>query len=225
MIGSGGGKDIKYDIQIIGVTRNTIHSKVGADPIPTQYRPLLQQAQPRNLTYYVRTYTPPEQATNAIRQSLQQIDSKLVPDTMRTLDAQIDDNISSQRIVAMLAVGFGLLATLLAAIGLYGVLAYSTTQRTREIGIRMALGSDRMGVVKLMLLDVLKLAGISIVLTIPVALLLTRALQSQLYHVSPADPAVLAAVTVIIAAVAFVAAAIPARRAASIDPSKALRSE
>ncbi|HWZ11513.1 MAG TPA: ABC transporter permease [Acidobacteriaceae bacterium] len=225
MIGSGGGKDRKYDIQIIGVSRNNIHSKVDADPIPTQYRPLLQQAQPRNLTYYVRTYTPPEQAINTIRQSLQQIDSKLVPDTMRTLDAQIDDNISSQRIVAMLAVGFGLLATLLAAIGLYGVLAYSTTQRTREIGIRMALGSDRMGVVKLMLLDVLKLAGISIVITIPVALLLTRTLQSQLYHVSPADPAVLAAVTVIIAAVAFIAAAIPARRAASIDPSKALRSQ
>jgi predicted permease len=225
MIGEGGGNKVKLDMQIIGVTRDTIHRGVGAEVKQTVYRALLQQKQPRGLTYYVRTYTPPEQAMNTIRQTVQQIDSKLVPDTIRTLESQIDENISTQRIIALLAVGFGLLATLLAAIGLYGVLAFSTTQRTREIGIRMALGSDRLGVVKLMLLDVLKLAGISILITIPVALLLTRALQSQLYHVSTADPAVLAGVIVIVAFVAFVAAAVPARRAASIDPSKALRSE
>lgn len=224
MIGEGGSKE-KIDTQIIGVTRDTIHRGVGAEVKQTTYRALLQQKQPRGLTYYVRTFTPPEQAMNSIRQTIQQIDSKLVPDTIRTLDSQIDENISTQRIIALLAVGFGVLATLLAAIGLYGVLAFSTTQRTREIGIRMALGSDRMGVVKLMLLDVLKLAGISILITIPIALLLTRALRSQLYHVSTSDPAVLVAVTLIVALVAFVAAAVPARRAASIDPSKALRAE
>ncbi len=225
MIGEGDGAKVKLDTQIIGVTRDTIHRGVGADVRLTAYQPLLQQKQPRGLTYYVRTFTPPEQAMNGIRQTVQGIDSKLVPDTIRTLDSQIDDNISTQRIIALLAVGFGVLATLLAAIGLYGVLAYSTTQRTREIGIRMALGSDRMGVVKLMLFDVLKLAGISILITIPIALLLTRALKSQLYHVSTSDPAVLAAVIVIVATVAFIAAAVPARRAASIDPSKALRAE
>ena len=162
---------------------------------------------------------------NTIRLSMQQLDSKLVLDSLRTLDTQIDDNISTQRIVALLAVGFGILATLLAAIGLYGVLAYSTAQRTREIGIRMALGSDRLGVVRLMLLDVLKLAGISILITIPVALILTRTLRSQLYHVSTFDPLILAIVTVIVALVVLLAAALPARRAASINPSNALRAE
>ena len=225
MVASGGGNKVMYDTQIIGVARNIIHQGVGAPVKETMFEPLFQQKQPRGLLYYVRTYTPPTEAINSVRQSVRQVDSKLVPDTIRTLDSQIDENITAQRIIAMLAVGFGLLATLLAAIGLYGVLAYSTTQRTREIGIRMALGANRAGVVRLMLLDVLKLAGISILITIPIALIATRALQSQLFHVSPSDPAVMVAVVFIVAFVVVLAAAVPARRAASIDPSKALRAE
>ncbi len=220
------GADEKFDTQIIGVTRDAIHQDVSAEVKPALYRTYLQSERPAGyMMYYVRTYAAPTEATNMIRRSMQELDSKLVLDSLRTLDAQIDDNISSQRIVALLAAGFGILATLLAGIGLYGVLAYSTSQRTREIGIRMALGADRMRVVRLMLLDVLKLAGISIVITIPIALLLTRTLRSQLYHVSNTDPGVLAIVTVIVALVVLLAAALPARRAASIDPSKALRAE
>jgi predicted permease len=221
----GPSKETKYDTQIIGVTRDAIHQGVGAPVTPTAFRPMLQQEHPGGMTYYVRTYTAPDQAMTTIRQTMQQLDPKLVVDTLESLETQINDNISSQRIIALLAVGFGILATLLAGIGLYGVLAYSTAQRTREIGIRMALGSDRLGVVRLMLLDVLKLAGISILITIPVALILTRTLRSQLYHVSNSDPGVLAIVTVIIALVAVMAAALPARRAASISPSNALRAE
>ncbi|HWZ11514.1 MAG TPA: ABC transporter permease [Acidobacteriaceae bacterium] len=219
-------KDEKFDTQIIGVSRNAIHQSVNAEIKPALFRSYLQQEQPLGgMMYYVRTYAAPEETMNTIRLSMQQLDSKLVLDSLRTLDAQIDDNISTQRIVALLAVGFGLLATLLAAIGLYGVLAYSTAQRTREIGIRMALGADRLGVVRLMLLDVLKLAGLSILITIPVALILTRTLRSQLYHVSTFDPLILAIVTVIVALVVLLAAALPARRAASINPSNALRAE
>jgi len=144
---------------------------------------------------------------------------------MRTMDEQIADNISSDRLVALLAVSFGVLATVLAAIGLYGVLAYVTAQRTREIGIRMALGAQRGEVVRMVLRDVVWLAGISIVVTLPVAILLSRTLRSQLYGVSPADPAVLLAGTLLVAVVALMAALPPARRAASVEPMQALRNE
>jgi len=148
-----------------------------------------------------------------------------VIDSMRTMDEQIADNISNDRLIAMLAVSFGVLATLLAAVGLYGVLAYVTAQRTREIGIRMALGAQRFAVMRLVLTDVLWLAGIAIVFTLPVAVLLSRMVRSQLYSVSPADPLVLILGTFIVAVVALLSALLPARRAATVEPMKALRTE
>jgi len=117
------------------------------------------------------------------------------------------------------------LAMLLAAIGLYGVLAYATAQRTREIGIRMALGAQRGSVMRLVLRDVLWLAGLSIVVTLPLALLLGRLLRSQLYGVSAADPVTLLGGTLLVAAVALLAALLPARRAATVEPMQALRTE
>ena len=134
----------------------------------------------------------------------------------------IADDLSSERLVALLSVSFGVLAMLLAAIGLYGVLAYSTAQRTREIGIRMAMGAQRISVVRMVLADVLWLAGISIVLTVPVALLFARMIRTQLYGVSSFDPVTLLACTVLVSFVALLAALLPARRAASVDPMKAL---
>jgi putative ABC transport system permease protein len=127
--------------------------------------------------------------------------------------------------IELLAVSFGLLATLLAGVGLYGVLAYSTAQRTREIGIRMALGSTRMGVSRLVVMDVLRLAGIGVAVAIPCSVLLARLLRSQLFGVSSADPLTLAGVVALIAAVALLAAVVPARRASSVDPTTALRTE
>ena len=137
----------------------------------------------------------------------------------------IADDLSSERIIALLAVSFGVLAMLLAAIGLYGVLAYSTAQRTREIGIRMAMGAQRISVVRLVLMDVLWLAGISIAVTVPLAILFARMIRSQLYGVSSFDPVTLLAGTLLVALVALLAALLPARRAASIEPMKALRTE
>jgi putative ABC transport system permease protein len=124
-----------------------------------------------------------------------------------------------------LSISFGVLAIMLAAIGLYGVLAYSTAQRTREIGIRMALGSNRLDVVRLVLSDMLWLAGITIAVTIPVSLLFTRMIRTQLFGVSAFDPLTLLGGTVLVALVALIAALLPARRAASIEPMKALRTE
>jgi ABC-type antimicrobial peptide transport system permease subunit len=177
------------------------------------------------MQYYVRTWQAPEAAEMTVRRGVQQVDSKLVIDTMRTMDDQIADNISSDRLVAMLAVSFGLLATLLAAIGLYGVLAYVTSQRTREIGIRMALGAQRFAVMRLVLTDVLWIAGLAIVVTLPIAILLSRTIRSQLYNVSPADPVVLVMGVLMVAIVAMLSALLPARRAATVEPMKALRTE
>ena len=177
------------------------------------------------LQYYVRTVQSPESAETTIRAAIQNLDSKLVLDTMRTMDEQIADNLMNDRLVTLLAVVFAVLATSLAAIGLYGVLAYTTAQRTREIGIRMAMGAQRISVVRMVLVDVMWLAGISIALTIPLALLLTRMVRSQLYGVSAFDPLTLLAGTVLVSLVAVLAAILPARRAASIEPMKALRTE
>jgi ABC-type antimicrobial peptide transport system permease subunit len=156
---------------------------------------------------------------------MQQLDPSLALSELKTVDQQISESLSNERLIALLSVSFGVLAMLLAAIGLYGVLAYSTAQRTREIGIRMALGARRTTVVRLVLGDVLWLAGISMAVTLPIALLASRTLRSQLYNVSPADPAVFASGVLLVSAVVVIAALVPARRAATVEPMQALRTE
>ena len=227
LMARGSGTDSKFDIEIVGVVGDTKHAQMRSEIVPTVYRPFFQDEHPQAgfMQYYVRTWQAPEAAETTIRHTVQQTSPKLVIDTMRTMDEQIDDNISNDRLVAMLAVSFGVLATILAAIGLYGVLAYVTAQRTREIGIRMALGAQRMAVMRLVLADVLWLSGIAIVVTLPIAVLLSRTVRSQLYNVSPADPVVLIVGTLMIAVVAMLSALLPARRAATVEPMKALRTE
>jgi ABC-type antimicrobial peptide transport system permease subunit len=156
---------------------------------------------------------------------MKQIDPGLAVDAMRTMDDQIETTLSNERMIELLAISFGLLATMLAGVGLYGVLAYSTAQRTREIGIRIALGSSRLGVSRLVLADVLRLAGVGIVVAIPCSLLLGRLLRSQLFGVSAADPFTLVAVVLLIAVVALAAAILPAHRASTVDPTTALHTE
>jgi putative ABC transport system permease protein len=224
MLASGAGK-VQYNLQIVGVTRDYIHRGMREKVKMTMFRPFLQQKEPGEMNYYIRTWGAQQAAMSLIRQSVGQIDSKLVLDGLDTMQGQIDQNINDDRMIALLAVSFGLLATLLAGVGLYGVLAYATAQRTREIGVRMALGSNRGGVVKLVLFDVLKLAVISMVVAIPLALVATRVLKSLLFGVSNMDPLVFAAAIALVATVAVAAAALPARRAANVDPMQALRTE
>ncbi len=223
-IGFGGTQKPK-DTEIVGVAGDTRHARVRDDVKRTVYRPRFQLENPSMLFFMVRTWQPPETALSEVRGAMQQLDSKLALISLQTMDAQITDNLSIERLIALLAVSFGVLAMLLAAIGLYGVLAYSTAQRTREIGIRMALGAQRTSVMRLVLQDVLWLAGISIVVTLPLAWLLARTLRSQLYGVSAGDPLTLLGGTVLVALVALLAALLPARRAATVEPMKALRTE
>jgi predicted permease len=213
------------DAAIVGVVADVKHTSVRDPALPTSYT-LFQQAEKQTgLTFYARTWQSPEMAATGIRAAVANIDPKLILNSLSTLQEQIDQDILDQRTIAMLATTFGIFAALLAGIGLYAILAYSTAQRTREIGIRMALGAKRGKVVGLILRETLALAGWAVGATIPVALLATRAVRSQLFGVSFADPLVYAVGILAIALVAALAGFIPARRAANVDPSRALRTE
>jgi putative ABC transport system permease protein len=222
--GNGRGK-VTTDIEIIGVVKDAKHTGVRDDIVRTIFTPYLQEANLGGMTFYVRTWQPPESAEATIRRAMQTLDSKLVLDNFRTMQEQIDDNLTAERVIAILASSFGVLAVLMAAVGLYGVLAYSTAQRTREIGIRIALGAARRSVVRMVLMEVLWLAGISIAVALPASLLLTSAVRSQLFGISSSDPLTLVVVTALVAAVAVASALLPARRAAKTEPMVALRYE
>ena len=225
MMATGGGTGLKLDTQIVGIVRDSKHSGIRSDISPTMLRPLTQLPKVTGTNIYLRTFADAGHMLETTRRVMHSLDPALPLTGLMTLDQRIDSDLSNERLIAVLAISFGVLATLLAGIGLYGVLAYSTAQRTREIGIRMALGSSRFAVSSLILSDVLRLAALGVVIAIPVALGLGRLIRAQLYGVTAADPIILASVIGLIALVAFLAALIPARRAAAVDPSIALRAE
>ena len=213
------------DASIVGVVGDVKHASVREPALATCYTLFSQAKRQTGLTFYVRTWQSPEAATTSVRAAVADIDPKLIVGNLKTMKDSIDANLVAERAIAMLASVFGMLATLLAGIGLYGILAYSTAQRTREIGIRMALGARRATVVRLILREVLLLAGGAMAVTVPLAMLATRTVRSQLFGVSVADPAVYGAGILIICVVAALAGFIPARRAATVDPARALRTE
>ncbi len=220
-----GAGNVKPDTEIVGVVKDAKHTGVRQAITRTTFTPFLQQSNPDAMTFYIRTWQSPESAEGTIRIAMQNLDSKLVLDAFRTMEEQVDDILTAERVIAILASAFGVLAVLMAGVGLYGVLAYSTAQRTREIGIRIALGADRGSVMGMVLIEVLWLAGISIAVALPASLLLTRAARSQLFGISSSDPLTLIVVTVLVAVVALASALLPARRAAKTDPMVALRYE
>jgi putative ABC transport system permease protein len=224
-LANGGGENVKTDIQIVGVVKDAKHGGVRQEIRRTVFTPYLQETDPGAMTFYVRTWQTPENAEATIRRAMQTLDSKLVLNTFRTMEEQIDDNLIAERVVALLAESFGVLAALMAAIGLYGVLAYSTAQRTSEIGIRMALGASRASVVRVVLVEVLWLTGIAIAVALPASLLLGMAVRSQLFGISSSDPFTLCLATLVILLVATASALLPARRAAKVEPMVALRYE
>ena len=225
-----GAGNVTPDIEIVGVVKDARHTTVREDVRRTVFTPYLQDPQLGpvyrfGLTFYVRTWQDPKAAESAIRAAMQVLDSKLVLDAFRTMQEQVEDNLSDERVIAFLAASFGVLAALLAAIGIYGVLAYSTAQRTREIGIRIAMGATRTEVIRMVLSEVARLAAIWMAAGLPLCFILARAVHDQLFGISNYDPLTLCAVCVVILAVAFASAALPARRAAKVDPMVALRYE
>jgi putative ABC transport system permease protein len=219
-----GGATHQREIEIVGVVRDAKHSNLRDDVLRTAFTSY-QQNDLRAMTFYVRTWQAPEAAESTIRRAMQGLDSKVVLDSFRTMDQQIDNSLNTERMVALLATSFGILAALMAGVGLYGVLAYSTAQRTREIGIRIALGARKATVMRMVLIEVLWLTGISVAVALPLSLLLTRTIRSQLFGISSSDPFTFVLVTLMVAAVAIIAALIPARCASRVDPMRALRYE
>jgi predicted permease len=160
-----------------------------------------------------------------VRRALAQLNPNLTVIDFETFAGQVSDNFNQQSMIAQLTSLFGLLALVLASIGLYGVTAYSVARRTGEIGIRMALGADRMNVLKMVLKGAFLQVAIGLAIGIPLTILGGRAMASQLFGIKPYDPLILMTTMVVLAAAAFVASAIPARRAANVEPMEALRTE
>lgn len=219
----GGMKD--KPLTIVGIVKDAKHSNLHEPPVPIFYTPIFQEAEPNSVAVYLRTSQAPEAAAGNVRAAVIGIDSKLVVDSLQSMNSEIDTTLTSERLLSFLASSFGVVAAFFAAIGLYGVLAYSIAQRTREIGIRMALGATRRAVVSMVLREVLTVTGWSVAIAVPLSIALASIVKSQLFGVSYRDPATLLLVTLAIGALAMLAATVPARRAVRVQPITALRYE
>ena len=225
LIQEGSSDTPKYDITIVGVVGDIKHSDLRTQLGPAVYAPYAQQKHPAGVMIYLRTFGAPASVESGIRGTIHQLDSTLVVDGLRTMEEQLDRIASDERALAFLAIGFSALAMLLAAVGFYGVLAYSTEQRTREIGVRLALGAQRSSVVILVSREMLVIASIATLIALPAAAVIARLFRSQLYGVTSFDPITLASAVALTAVMVLFAAALPARRAASVQPMRALRVE
>ena len=225
MIVEGRGPDVKFDTTIVGVVGQVRHQDLRTDIGPAVYRSYLQFEHPTGVEIYARITGAPDTVEPAIRETIHRLDPTLVVDGLRTMDAQIDSSASDARALAFLAIGFSGLAMLLAGVGLYGVLAYATEQRTREIGVRLALGARRWTVANLVLKEMTLIAAIAIAVALPSVIALGRLIHSQLYGITAYDPLALFAALALTVVSASLAAALPALRAATIEPMQALRTE
>jgi predicted permease len=221
----GLGRGAKGDIEIVGVVRSSKYATV-REKIPSEvYLAFAQDENPSSLVVYARTAGDPKTVFAALRREVGGLDPSLPITSLRTMEDQIDESLSAQRAMAALSAFFGILATLLAAVGLYGVMAYTVTRRTREIGIRLALGAGRASLLNLVLREVALLTAAGVAIAIPVALAVTRLVRSELYGIVPNDPLSIAAAALVLASVALLAGYIPAERATRVDPLTALRYE
>jgi ABC-type antimicrobial peptide transport system permease subunit len=232
-LGSGGaalGKLIsdhgeELDTRIIGVVQNAKYSEVKAKTPPLFFYPYRQDFSLGFLTFYVRTAGDPDPVVRAIPDVIKRLDPTLPVEKLRTFDETVRQNIYSERIISTLSASFAGLATVLAAIGLYGVLAYSVAQRTREIGLRMALGAGSGRVRRLVLGQVTRMLVVGAIVGLIGALLVGRAAQSLLFGLQGHDPVVVVAVTLLLSVIALGAAYLPALRASRVEPMQALRYE
>jgi predicted permease len=221
----GWGGEGPTNIEIVGVVKDMKGGDLKEKAKPWTFLPVLQNTAPGAITFYIRTARNPLSIAQAARQVMRRMDAALPVYDLKTLDTQIGETHFLDRLLAWLSVAFGFLATLLASIGLFGITAFNVTRRTQEIGIRMALGAERGNVLRLVMREVLILAGVGLIAGVPATLVLGKLLESQLFEMKASDPAVMAGAMAVVLLVSVLAGYIPARRATRIDPMQALRWE
>jgi predicted permease len=220
----GGSNHPVFDHEIVGVAADT-HTTVRDQPKETFFLPYAQWKTPGHLEFYVRTAGDTGGLASTIRQVVRAADPNVPMGELQQMDVRIRNDIYTDRLIAMLSGAFGLLATLLAAIGLYGVIAHAVTRRTAEIGVRMALGAQPAVVLRMILWEAGRMAGAGIAIGLIAAVLVSRYVESQLYGMKAADPAVFTAGAALLAFVAVAAALVPGWRASRIEPVVALKYE
>jgi predicted lysophospholipase L1 biosynthesis ABC-type transport system permease subunit len=217
--------DAPLDIEIVGLIPDTAYSEVKQAPPPLFLLPYRQDERLGFLTFYVRSALPPEQLPNSIRAAVGRLDPNLPIEDLITMAEQVRKNVFEDRLISTLTAAFATLATLLAGVGLYGVLAYTVARQTREIGLRMALGADPSRVRRMVLGRVARTTLIGGAIGISAALVLGRLARSLLFEVTGHDPLVLVAAAALLAAISLAAGLVPALRASRIAPLVALRYE
>lgn len=219
------GTDDELNIEIVGLVRDAKYSEVKQDVPPLFFTPYRQDEALGFLTFYARTSGEPTQMLRAIPAVIRRLDPSLPVEDLKTLERQVRDNIVLDRVIGIFSTAFAMLATLLAGVGLYGVLSYTVAQRTREIGLRMALGADSGRVRAMVLWQVGRMTLIGGVVGILAALGIGRVSSSLLFGMEGHDPMVVALVVFLLAGVAIGAGYVPAHRASRVDPIRALRYE
>jgi len=207
----------------VGVCGDTLYGDLSGAPPPQLFLPYVQQTQVRRLTYQIRTLTKPEAIVPALRRVVHAADPAVPLVNVRAQQDQIDSDLADERLLVSLTSAFGFLALVLAAVGIYGLMAYSVAQRTKEIGIRMALGAIPRQILTMVVREASSLSGAAIALGMSASFLVTRFVKSMLFGIAPSDPATLWGAAVLLIIVALGASWIPARRAASVQPMEALR--
>ena len=217
---AGAPNDVEYEI--VGVVGDTLY-QVGKEPKATLYFPILEGVPGGMLA--VHTASDPLQFSVPVQKQIASLDPELPVSDVRTMNQVIGESLVNASLSATLVLAFAILSLLLASVGLYGVLSYLTTQRTTELGIRMALGAQRDQLLQLMLFDGLRPALLGLGLGLVASIVATRIFQSMLFGTKPLDPVVLAGVIATLLAVAVLACLAPAWRASRLDPMQALRTE
>jgi len=221
-LGQGTGPDTKLEIEIVGVVADSLYE----GPREGVRRQVFVPNYGNNsVAFYVRTTSGSRSVYVAVRDAVKKLDASLPVYELKTLEAQLDQTLLTERLIALLSAGFGLLATILAVIGLYGVMAFIVARRTKELGVRLALGAQRSSVIWLVMKEVLVLLAIGLVIGVPSAMGLGRFVSTQLYGIQGNDLQMAAAMVLLLSVIASAAGLIPAHRASRIDPVTALRFE
>jgi ABC-type antimicrobial peptide transport system permease subunit len=211
---------------IVGIVEDTIQRSLREEPFRTIYTPLAQLTEPETMvTVALRTRQDPLVLASSVRPEVRALSADVVVDYIRTMEQQIGATLVRERLLALLSAAFSVLALVLSCIGLYGVVAYDVTRGVRELGIRLALGAQRMDVLRQVVRGALSLSTIGVVSGLVAAFAATRLVSSLLFGIAPRDPLTLAAAAALLMLTTLMASYVPARRASRVDPVVVLRTE